>query len=174
MTPWRMWDRHPCTRPDLFWCYPLCGAGFFDIAFVLFLCSICFLIPTGLSLLRVVSPFMPSVILLLICSFLVLPPLLLMFHGAGGTRGEGYPFIRPDLFRRYPLCGAGFFYVAPILFLCSMGRFPSISVRLPPSPYLPSCCRHILFRIANLTFFMLLLSLLCSMGQGMGKGRAWG
>ena len=27
---------------------------------------------------------------------------------------------------------------------------------------------------ANLTFFVLLLSFLCSMGQGMGKGRAWG
>ena len=24
--PRRTWDRHPCTRPDPFWCYPLCGA----------------------------------------------------------------------------------------------------------------------------------------------------
>ena len=82
--PRRAWDRHPCTRPDLFWCYPLCGAGFVYAAFVLFLCSmgrfpsismslppspclpsccrhVCFLMPTGLSLMRAVSPFMPSV-----------------------------------------------------------------------------------------------------------------
>ena len=38
-----------------------------------------------------------------------------------------------------------FFNAAFVLFLCFMGRFPSISMCLPPFPCLPSCCRHVCF-----------------------------
>ena len=212
---------------------------------------VCFLMPTGLSLMRAVSPFMPSVsFFMLICPFLMLPPLLLVLHGAGGTGGrgtllqgptilyaelafflccacpflmlhgalsihlhvspsismspillstclfsyahgsfsyacgfsfyairvffanlsfpyaapssssapqrrwdggEGHPFTRPDLFGAILHAELAFFLAAFVLFLCFMGRFPSISMSLPPSPCLPSCRRHVCF--PNLTFF---------------------
>ena len=93
---------------------------------------VCFLMPTGFSIMRAVSPFMPSVsFFMLISPFLMLPPLLLMLHGAGGT-GGGAPFYKTRPF----YAELTFFNAAPILFLRSMRRFPSISMSLPPSPCL--------------------------------------
>ena len=198
--PRRRWDGgegHPCTRPDLFWCYPLCGAG-------IFLCCACpFLLLHGaLSIHLHVSPsismspillstclfsyahgsfscacgfsfYAIGVFFILVCPFLMLPPLLLMLHGAGGTGGRGTLLQGPTFFGAILYAELEFFYAAPVLFFCSMGRFPSISMSLPPSPCLPSCCRRVVFGLRTLPFLMLLLSFLCSMGQGMGRGRAW-
>ena len=107
--------RAPLYKTRFFWCYPLCGAGFFYAAFVLFLCSmghfpsISMSLPPSPCLHPVVDMFVflcPRVFLLcvrflllchrcflLICPFLVLSPLLLMLHGAGGT-GRGAPFYK--------------------------------------------------------------------------------
>ena len=77
-------EGHPFTRPDPFWCYPLCGTDFLECCACPFLMlheavsihlhvspsifmspsccrHVCFLMPTGCSLMRAVSPFMPSV-----------------------------------------------------------------------------------------------------------------
>ena len=59
-------------------------------------------------------------------SFSYVAPLLRMLHGAGGT-GGGAP-LGAILYAELT-----FFFAAPVLFLCSMGRFPSISMSLPPS-----------------------------------------
>ena len=45
-------------------------------------------------------------------------------------RGKGHPFTRPDLFCYAALAP---FNAAPVFFSCSMRRFPSISMCLPPS-----------------------------------------
>ena len=194
--PRRTWDGHPCTRPDLFWCYPLCGAGFFYAAFVLFLCSmgrfpsISMSLPPSPCLHPVVGMFVflcPRVFLvcvrfLLLChrcffanlSFSCAVPSSSYAPRRGWDGGRGTLVQDPTFFGAILYAELAFVYAAPVLFLCSMGRFPSISMSLPPSPCLPSCCRHFFLGLRTLPFFMLLLSFLCSMGQGMGKGRAWG
>ena len=194
--PRRTWDGHPCTRPDLFWCYPLCGAGFFYAAFVPFLCSmghfpsISMSLPPSPCLHPVVDMFVflcPRVFLvcvrfLLLChrcffanlSFSCAVPSSSYAPRRGWDGGRGTLVQDPTFFGAILYAELAFVYAAPVLFLCSMGRFPSISMSLPPSPCLPSCCRHFFLGLRTLPFFMLLLSFLCSMGQGMGKGRAWG
>ena len=248
-------EGHPFTRPDLFWCYPLCGAGFV-------LCCVCpFLMLHGaLSIHLHVSPsismspillstclfsyahgffssacgfpfFATGVFFMLICPFLMLPPLFLMLHGAGGT-GGGAPFnkTRPFLvlsFMRscfffmlrlsFSFASWGAFHPSPCLslhfhvshpvvdmfvFLCPRVflfcvRFPLFCHRclfllicpflmLPPlllmfhaaggtamsdSPSIsmsPSCCRHVCFRTANLTF------LCCSCPSCAPWAKGWG
>ena len=75
--------------------------------------------------------------------------------------GEGHPFTRPDLFWCYPLCGADFFYAAPVLFLCSMGRFPSISMSLPPSPCLHPVVDMFVFLCPRVFLLCVRFLLLC-------------
>ena len=75
----------------------------------------------------------------------MLPPLFLMLHGAGGTGGRGTLLQDPTIFGAILYAELFFFKAAFVLFLCSMGRFPSISMSLPPSPCLPCCCRHVCF-----------------------------
>ena len=105
--------------------------------------------------------------------------------------GHGAHCTGPDWC--YPLCGTVFFfYAAPVLFSCSMRRFPSISMCLPPSPCLQPvvdmfvflCCRvfllcvrflllcHRCFCYANLFFsYAVPLFSSCSMAQvGRGDG----
>ena len=95
--PRRGWDGregHPFTRPDLFWCYPLCGAGFF-------LCCACpFLMLHGaLSMHLHVSPSISmSPILLSTCLFSDCEPYLFLcgscpsyapWAKGGGRGGHG-------------------------------------------------------------------------------------
>ena len=187
---WHGGEGHPFTRPDLFWCYPLCEAGFFNAAFVLFLCfmgrfpsismslppspclpcccrHVCFLMPTGFSLVRAVSPLMPSVSFLLICPFLMLPPLLLMFHAAGGT-GGGAPLYKTRPFLVLSFMRSCFFLCCVCPFLMLHG---ALSIHLQVSPSIsmsPSCCRHVCFRTANLTF------LCCSCPSCAPWAKGWG
>ena len=192
--PRRTWDGHPCTRPDPFWCYPLCGAAFFYAAFVLFSCSMGHFPSISMSLPP--SPCLHPVVdmFVFLCTrvFLLCVRFLLLCHRCffaklsfscavpassyaprrGWDGGRGTLLQDPTFFGAILYAELAFVYAAPVLFLCSMGRFPSISMSLPPSPCLPSCCRHFFLGLRTLPFLMLLLSFLCSMGQGMGKGRA--
>ena len=192
--PRRTWDGHPCTRPDLFWCYPLCGACVFSCCVCPFLLlhgalsihlhvspsismspsccrHVCFLMPTGLSLMRAVSPFMPSVFFLLICPFLVF---LFLCSTARVGRGEGHPFTRPDLFWCYPLCGAGFCLCCACPFLMLHGALSihlHVSASISMSPILLST---FFSRTANLTFFYAAPVLLVLHGPRDGEGEGMG
>ena len=111
---------------------------------------VCFLMPTGLSLMRAVSPFMPSVsFFTLICSFLMLSPSFSYapwrrWDGGEGARGPSYkirPFLVLSFMRNrlvlmlrlsfsyapwgclHPVVANLFFsYAVPLFFLCSMAQ----------------------------------------------------
>ena len=194
--PRRTWDRHPCTRPDLFWCYPLCGAGFFLCCVCPFLMlhgalsihlhvspsismspsccrHACFLMPTGLSLMRAVSPFMPSVffesVLFLSC------PLFFLCSMARVGRGGGAPFYKTRPFLVLSFMRSWLFFLLRLSFsYAPWGAFhpsPCLSLHLHVSHPVVDM---FVFGLRTLPFCMLLLSFLCSMGQRMVKGRAWG
>ena len=174
--PWRRWDGgegHGAhrTRPDLFWCYPLCGTDFCLCCVCPFLMlhealsihlhvspsismspsccrHVCFLMPTGLSLMRAVSPFMPSVsFFMLICSFLMLSPSSSYAPRRRWDRGEGHGAhrTRPDLFWCYPLCGAGFFMLRLSFSYAPWGAFH-------PSPCLHPVVDMFVFGLRTLHF----------------------
>ena len=134
---------------------------------------VCFLMPTGLSLMRAVFPFMPSVffcesVLFLCC------PLFFLCSTARVGRGEGHPFTRPDLFWCYPLCGAGFCLCCVCLFLMLHGALSihlHVSASISMSPILLST---FFSRTANLTFFYAAPVLLVLHGPRDGEGEGMG
>ena len=71
------------------------------------------------------------------------------------------PLYKTDLSWCYPLCGAGFFYAAFVLFLCSMGHFPSISMSLPPSPCLHPVVDMFVFLCPRVFLLCVRFLLLC-------------
>ena len=124
---------------------------------------VCFLMPTDLSLMRAVSPFMPSVFFYANLSFSYAVPLFFLCSMAQWGRGEGHGAhrTRPDLFWCYPLCGTDLFNVAPVLSLCSLRRFPSISMSLPPSPCLHPVVDMFVFLCPRVFLLCVRFLLLC-------------
>ena len=205
------------TRPDLFWCYPLCGTDFCLCCVCPFLMfhealsihlhvspsismspsccrHVCFLMPTGLSLMRAVSPVMPSVsFLMLICPSLIPSPSFSYapWRRWDGGEGHGANRTRPDLFWCYPLCGTDFCLccVCPFLMLhealsIHLHVSPSISMSILLSTCLfsyahgsfsyacvVSCYAIGVFFDANLSFsYTVPLFFFCSMAQDGGGG----
>ena len=117
--PRRTWDGHPCTRPTFFGAILYAELAFFMLRLSFsyapwgtFHPSPCLSLHLHVSILLSTClfsyahgsfsyacgfSFYAIGVFFLICPFLVLSPLLLMLHGAGGT-GEGHPLTRPDLF----------------------------------------------------------------------------
>ena len=190
--PRRGWDRHPCTRPDRFWCYPLCVYA----AFVLFLCSmghfpsISMSLPPSPCLHPVVDVFVflcPRVFLLcvrflLLChrcffanlSFSCAAPSSSYAPRRGWDGGRGTLSQDPTFFGAILYAELAFFMLRLSFSYAPWGAFhpaPCLSLHLHVSHPVVDM---FVFGLRTLPFFMLLLSFLCSMGQGMGKGRAWG
>ena len=112
---------------------------------------VCFLMPTGFSLVRAVSPFMPSVSFFANLSFSYAAPSSSYVPRCRWDGGRGTLLQDPTFFGAILYAELVFFYAAFVLFLCSMGCFPSISMSLPPSPCLPSWGRGTL--VQDPTFF---------------------
>ena len=151
----------PCLHPvvDTFLFYA--NLSFSFAVPVFFLCSMA-QVGRGVSLHLHVSILLSTrFFFMLICPFLMLSP---SFSYAPRRTWDRHPCTRPDPFWCYPLCGAGFFYAAFVLFLCSMGHFPSISMSLPPSPCLHPAVDMFVFlcpRVFFLCVRLLLLSHRC-------------
>ena len=124
--PWRRWDG---GSPSISMSPSCCR-------------HVCFLVPTGLSLMRAVSLFMPSVFFLPIRPFLVLPPLLLMLHGAGGTGGRGTLLQDPTFFGAILYAELAFFMLRLSFSYAPWGAFhpsPCLSLHLHVSILLSTC-----------------------------------
>ena len=94
-------------------------------------------------------------------SFSYAVPLFFLCSTAEVGRGGGGTLLQDPTFFGAILYAERFFYAAFVLFLCSMGRFPSISMSLPPSPCLHPVVDMFVFLCPRVFLLCVRFPLLC-------------